>query len=273
MIKPLLWGAVIVGGLILLKLFVLYLEPHVAFFPMRGEHQTPDDVGIPFEAVSLMTDDGETIHSWLLKHPRPQAEVLFFHGNGGNLSIYLGLLAEMYLRSLTVFIFDYRGYGRSSGSPSETGIYKDTRAAVGYFWDNCHTPGAPVIYWGRSLGGVTASYASTLREPNGLILESTFPDKASLVKHYPLLGVLSLLSRYRFPTVEFLEDLSCPALVIHGDKDEIVPFLMGEKVFQGLPGEKYFYRISGARHNDTHKFDPEPYWGRVADFIQGTNNG
>ncbi len=273
MTKLLLWGAVIVGGLIFLKLFVLYLEPHVAFFPMRGEHQTPDDVGIAFDAVSLKTDDGETIHSWLLKHPHPRAEVLFFHGNGGNLSVYLGLIAEMHHRSLTVFIFDYRGYGRSSGSPSERGLYQDTRAAVDHFWEHCHAPNATVIYWGRSLGGVTASYASTLRQPDGLILESTFPDKTSLAKHYPVLGVLSFLSRYRFPTVEFLEDLSCPALVIHGDEDEIVPFPLGEKVFQELRGEKGFYRISGARHNDTHKFDPEPYWRRVVDFMEGVKSG
>ena len=271
--KLLFWGALVVGGLIFLKLFVLSLEPHVAFFPMRGEHQTPDDVGVPFEAVSLTTDDGETIHSWHLKHPHPQAEILFFHGNGGNLSIYLGLIAEMYRRSLTVFIFDYRGYGRSSGSPNETGLYQDTRAAVDHFWEHCHTPEASVVYWGRSLGGVTASYATTLRQPDGLILESTFPDKASLAKHYPVLGALSVLSRYRFPTVEFLQGLSCPALVIHGDQDEIVPFVLGEKVFQELQGEKYFYRISGARHNDTHKFDLEPYWGRVAHFIEGIKNG
>ena len=76
MTKVLLWGAVIIGSLIFLKLFVLYLEPHVAFFPMRGEHETPENRGIPYEVFSLTTEDGETIHSWLLRHPQPEAEVL-----------------------------------------------------------------------------------------------------------------------------------------------------------------------------------------------------
>ena len=97
----------------------------------------------------------------------------------------------MYHHSLTVLAVDYRGYGKSSGSPSEQGLYRDTEALLETFWREIHQPDQVVFYWGKSLGGPVAAYATTLRKPDGLILEATFPNKKSLLNHYPILKFLS----------------------------------------------------------------------------------
>ena len=180
----------------------------------------------------MKTQDGERISAWLLKHPEPRAEVLYFHGNGGNLSAWEEVLTEIYGQSITVFALDYRGYGKSTGSPTEKGLYLDVQAFLERFWTDLHQPSRKVFYWGRSLGGPMATFAVTEKMPDGVILESTFPSKSSLLRHYPLLRILGVFSRYRFSTVSFLKKPHSPVLVLHGDRDKVVPFEQGRLLFQ-----------------------------------------
>ena len=259
-------GLLLAAGL--LKLVVLSVEPHMTFFPLRGITRTPRQLDIPFREIPVKTRDGETVHAWLLDHPETQTEIVFFHGNGGNLSLWLDFLAELYHQSFTVLAIDYRGYGKSTGSPTEDGLYQDTQALVHYFWDQLHQQDRKVVYWGRSLGGVMAAYAGTIREPDGLVLEATFPDKQSFLSHHGLLRILGVFSRYRFPTAEFLSELTRPTLVIHGREDRVVPFAEGRKLFAQLQTEKYFYEIAGAGHNDLQLIDPQTYRERVQEFIE-----
>ena len=250
-----------------LKLLVVFLEPHLTFFPIKGQQSTPASK-ISHKELSLKTSDGENIHAWLLQPSDSQATVVFFHGNGGNLSLWQSFIEDMYHHSLTVLAVDYRGYGKSSGSPSEQGLYRDTEALLETFWREIHQPDQVVFYWGKSLGGPVAAYATTLRKPDGLILEATFPNKKSLLNHYPILKFLSLFSTYQFPTTKFLEGFSRPTLLIHGQKDEVVPFSEGEKLFEHLRAPKYFHAVPGAGHNDLHLLDHSHYWGRVTHFIE-----
>src|SRR5687768_13867826 len=114
--------------LLALKIVVILLEPRMAFFPSRGIQRTPRDLGLDFQDVRIATADGETIHAWWLPHPQPRAQIVYFHGNGGNLSLWLDALATLHAHGWSVLGFDYRGYGASTGKPSERGLYRDTDA-------------------------------------------------------------------------------------------------------------------------------------------------
>src|ERR687895_107873 len=130
--RLLITAAVVVGTL---KLFVWWLEPRMAFYPIRGVQETPATVGLPFTDVRIPTEDNETLHAWWLEHPSPRAQVIFWHGNGGNLSLWLDVITELRRRGFSILAVDYRGYGASTGSPSERGLYRDADASVRLFAD------------------------------------------------------------------------------------------------------------------------------------------
>lgn len=269
----LFYTAAIGVGLLGLRFLILFIEPRLTFFPVSGLTRTPEQMGIPFEEIAFKTEDGETVYAWWIKQAEARSEILFFHGNGGNLSNYVEVFADLYSQKFSIFALDYRGYGKSSGVPSEEGVYRDTKAFIQYFWGRRHDPSQRVVYWGRSLGGTTAAYATTVRQPDGLILEAAFPSKQSLLDHYPFYKIISVFSRYGFPTSDFLRNVSCPVLVIHGDKDRTVPIAQGQKLFKQLQTEKYFYRITGADHNDIHLFSPQEYRKKINEFLERINHG
>jgi fermentation-respiration switch protein FrsA (DUF1100 family) len=261
-----------VVGMMALKLLVVLLEPRLTFFPIRGLDTAPEKSGLPIKEIPLQTADEETVYAWLLEHPEPRGEVLFFHGNGGNLSIWQDFLMSLYHNSLTVFALDYRGYGKSTGSPTEEGLYKDAEALLRHFWTKIHRPDHKVIYWGQSLGGSVAAFATTVRKPDGVILESSFPNKYSLLNHHPALKVLGFLSEFKFPTAEFLDGISCPVLVLHGEQDKVVPLKQGQLLFDRLQTEKYFHTMP-AGHNDLHQVNPDKYWEHINQLIDAMGDG
>ena len=193
---------------------------------------------------------------------------MYVHGNGGNLSIWAPILAGIARQGYSVLAFDYRGYGNSTGHPSERGLYRDVDAVIKRFWDGPRQD-VPVVYWGRSLGGTMAAYAATVWVPDGLILESAFPDVRTLVRISPPMAVRSLFSTYRFPAAEFLQRVTSPVLVMHGDRDSVIPFGQGQALFEKIPGPKRFVTIRGGDHNDLTPPDPRVYWEAVDEFIVG----
>lgn len=261
-------AVIVAGALAALKLLVVWAEPRLAFRPSRPLGLRPDGLGIKYREYRIRTSDGEDLLAWRLEAPDPSAEVVFFHGNAGNLSSWCDLLEQIRQQGLTVTALDYRGYGDSSGTPSEQGLYRDVEAFLQTYWNEIRQQGLPVVYWGRSLGGPVAGYAVQQREPHGLILEATFPSKDSLLDHSPLFKLLSPFSRYRFPTAEFLQGRRCPTLLVHGDRDPVVPFVQGEVLFKALAAPKEFYRVGGAGHNDTQQVGGQAYWRRLAQFIR-----
>jgi fermentation-respiration switch protein FrsA (DUF1100 family) len=253
----------LIAVLLALPLLVRLFEARLAFFPTAGETLTPREFGVEFERLSVATKDGERLAAWKLPHPSPRSHVLYFHGNGGNLSVWAPILSGIARQGYSVVALDYRGYGNSTGRPTESGLYKDVEAIVQEFWERTDQT-KPVIYWGRSLGTVMAAYASTVRAPAGLILESGFPDARSLVRSSPVLAFLAMFSIYRFPGADFLRGATIPVLVIHGDNDHVVPFTQGRALFDRVTGPKQFFTIRGGDHNDAVPPDPEPYWKAVA---------
>lgn len=252
----------------MLKGLVGAFEAKLVFFPSEGEDETPASLGIPYTRVTLTTSDGERIVGWQLEPMAPRADVVYFHGNGGNLSVWLPVLASLHALGLRVFAIDYRGYGLSSGSPSEEGVYRDAEAAVRYATQH-RTPGAPLVFWGRSLGGPVAASATRVASPDGLILESTFADKAAVIRSQPVLRLLNLFAAYRFPTLDLLRGFDKPILVIHGDRDSIIPFPLGRELYDRLAGPKRFAPVPGADHNDFFDISRQSYWEPVLEFLRG----
>lgn len=266
--RMIVYSLLLLTFLVVLKLLVWYVEPKLAFYPFAGVQETPRDLGIEFSDLSIVTSDGERLSAWWLEPRDALAEVVYFHGNGGNLSNWLPIVAAMHARRLAVLAVDYRGYGASSGAPSEQGLYRDADATLDRFWRELHRAGRPVIYWGRSLGGAPATYGAKVRRPDGVILEAPFPDKNAVVAGNPLLRVLGVFSSYRFPMREFLGAYEGPALVIHGDADTIVDPSLGRQVFDALKGPKTLVLIPGADHNDLHDVDPNMYWDAIETFLR-----
>lgn len=253
---------------IALWLLVRWLEPRLAFFPAAGEDQTPAAFAIPFEAVGLKTQDGETLRAWYLPHDHPRAFVLYFHGNGGNLSIWLPMLAGLHRQGYAVAAIDYRGYGLSTGSPTEQGLYRDVDAALAWAKGLRHAD-VPLVVWGRSLGTTMAAYAATKARPDGLILESGFPDMHAVIRDSPLLRALSIFASYRLPTAEYAAQAGVPVLVMHGDADTVIAFRNGQALFDALPQPKRFEVIRGGDHNDLAPPDPQRYWTAIHGFTSG----
>jgi uncharacterized protein len=265
MLLTLIVAAVI--AVVALRALVRVIEPRFAFFPTTGETATPGRYGLPFESATLVSSDGERVRAWTLPHAGPRAHVVYFHGNGGNLSEWLPILAGVQRQGYTVHAIDYRGYGESTGRPTERGLYLDVDAALEWVWSTYGNRRVTVIYWGRSLGTAMAAYGATRRQPDGLILEAGFPDARSLLRASPPLALLGLLSSYRFPTASYAQRAGRPVLVIHGDNDRVIPFTSGRALFDALPEPKRFVRIAGGDHNDVTPADAAAYWTAVHTFI------
>lgn len=252
----------------MLKGVIGAMESRFVFFPYKGEDDNPGSLGIPYTVVPLTTSDGERLTAWQLEPERPIADVVYFHGNGGNLSVWLPVLAALHRLNLRVLAVDYRGYGLSTGSPSEEGVYLDAEAAARHAQSQrAGRPSLPLVFWGRSLGGPIAASATRVVTPDGVVLESSFTDKAAVAGTQPVLKVLNLFAAYRFSTVELMRDFHGPVLVMHGAGDSIVPLSLGRDLFERLSGRKRFVVIPGADHNDFFDISHSVYWTPVLEFI------
>ena len=259
-------AAIAIAALAALFLLVRLIEPALAFFPTAGEDVTPAAHGVPFRAATIVTSDSEQLQLWHLERDSPLARVLYFHGNGGNLSMWSPILAGLWQRGYDVIAIDYRGYGLSTGRPSEAGLYRDVDAALAYVHERAPKTDAPLVYWGRSLGTPMAAYAASRRPPAGVVLEAGFPAMRSVLETNPVLWTLSWLSGYRFPTAAWMSSVTQPTLVLHGDRDSVIPYRLGQRLFASIAGPKTFVTIAGGDHNDAEPSAPEAYWTAVGTF-------
>jgi pimeloyl-ACP methyl ester carboxylesterase len=254
--------------IVVLRVLVWWLEPRMAFYPTAGVQETPAVAGVPFRDVRIDTADGQRLHAWWMEQASPRAQVVFFHGNGGNLSMWLDIFVQLWRRGFSVMAVDYRGYGASTGSASERGLYRDADATIQMFQHQFRRQGIPVIYWGRSIGAPVVAHAAVGAAPDGVVLETPMPDARSVLRTNPVLWLLSFMSTYTFPTSRLLQKYHGPLLILHGDQDEIVPFAAGRRVFERAPSvKKRFVAIEGAHHNDLHVTDPGVYWSTIDTFV------
>ena len=220
------------------------------YFPSKEVLQTPEQAGLDCRDVVLETDDGERLRGSLIaRRGEPHGHLLLLHGNAGNIGDRVLHASVLTAAGFDVLSFDYRGYGDSSGSPSEEGTYRDARAALAWLLAQTHADGTRVFYLGESLGGAVAAQLALERPPAGLVLLSTFTSIRELARvHYPFIPTPFIPDSY--PTARRIRELRAPLLVIHGDRDEIVPPCHGRALFDLASQPKRLEIVHGAGHND-----------------------
>ena len=220
------------------------------YFPSRAIIETPDRAGLDYREVGIRTDDGERLHGWWMRaRTDPLGHLLLCHGNAGNVGDRVLHAALLTATGFDVLLFDYRGYGRSSGRPSEEGTYRDARAALRCLLEQAGVDPARVFFLGESLGGAVALDLALERPPAGLVLLSTFTGVRELGRlHYPFVPASLIPDAYR--TLRRIHELDAPLLVLHGDRDEIVPLSQGRALFEAAPGPKRMHVFPGLGHND-----------------------
>ncbi len=245
---------------------VFACQSKLVYFPTSQLKGTPDDVGLTYEIVWLTTTDKVRLHGWYIPAKKATAVVLFNHGNGGNISHRIDIAHLLNNLGLSVLMFDYRGYGKSQGSPNEQGTYLDAEAAWQYLTRTRGISPDKIVIYGRSLGGAIAAHLAVSHPPGILIVDSTFTSLKDVGQEiYPFLPV-RLLSRFDYPTKKNVSAVRCPVLVIHSPDDDLVPFHHGKQIFDAAKEPKKFLKLEGG-HNDNYMVSPRVYGNGIKGFI------
>ena len=266
----LLWVAVLaLPSCVLTRDGIVPLERAMVYQPSGPHPDTWQPPGLRYEEVHFNSADGTSLYGWYCPVERPRAHVLFCHGNGGNVTYLwpdLRLLTEQL--NVSVLAFDYRGYGKSKGTPSEKGLLADARAARHKLAEQAGIAESQIVLLGRSLGGAVAVDLAAKDGARALILESTFTSLPAVANDdLPLWPGLLMFSRYN--SLSKIGDYHGPLLVAHGDADKIVPYAQGERLFAAANKPKSFVRIPGADHN----FElPSDYIKKLDEFLAALPN-
>jgi fermentation-respiration switch protein FrsA (DUF1100 family) len=257
--------------LILIMAFLMYvfyprIERFFVFFPETHLDGTPEGLKLHYQEVYFTTEDGKRLHGWLFPLHGESPVVLFCHGNAGNISHRLENVRLLVREGLQVFLFDYRGYGRSLGSPSEHGIYLDGLAAYDYLAKQEGISPATIIPFGRSLGAAVAIEICLRREVRSLITESAFTSIRDVARSTALFFPVSYLLPAHYDNLRKIGQINVSKLIIHGRDDEIIPFSMGQRLFEAAKAPKYFLPLERAGHNDTYLVGGRAYFEALARF-------
>lgn len=254
-------------------LVLLYFKQSSLVFLPRVEREfraNPADIGLPFTPLNLATVDGETLDGWIVPsgtEHRARGLVIFFHGNAGNIGHRLDYLRMFHDLGFATLMLDYRGYGRSSGAPSEQGTYRDADAVWQHATQVLGFSAERIVLFGESLGGGVAAHLAEEHRPGALVLASTFtsvPDMGADL--YPLLPI-RLLARIRYDTLSRLPRIACPVMVIHSRNDDIIPFAHGRKLLEAAHAPKRFLEIEGG-HNEGFVFGREAWIRQLDEFLR-----
>jgi fermentation-respiration switch protein FrsA (DUF1100 family) len=273
-------GAAVALGVVISLGMVLSLPgrflDRMIFQPSHDVGTLPEQLAVDVEEVFLESEDGVRVHAYYLPASGASRAILFLHGNAGNAWHRLPNALELSRRGADVLLLDYRGYGRSEGVPSESGVYADARAALAYVISERGIPEHRILLFGRSLGGAVAIDLAQERGLAGVILESTFTTAADVSRELlrPPFGWLAAPLCYgRFDSRSKIRSLRSPLLFFHGDQDEIIPVQLGRRLFEAAPQPKAFETIVGAGHNDTVWVGGKPYFDRIERFLNEVAGG
>ena len=226
----------------------------------------PHAFGLKVEDVWFDSADGVKLHGWWIPHPSARGTILYCHGNTGSIAHRIGVFRHFQRLRINLLAFDYRGYGRSGGSPSEVGLYRDVRAAFDYLVESLDQRPGEIILFGHSLGGAVAVDCAMDKPMAGLVVQSSFTHIRDAAKAmFPTLP-LHLAATREFRSVEKVGRIDIPKLFIHGDCDETVPVELGEKLFAAASEPKELFIVRRAGHNDVHRFGGLRYLHRLSRF-------
>jgi len=265
--RPLPTPVWVIAILAAIWIFLRYFEWRSIYFPSTKIELTPDTLGLDYEDIYFISEDGNMLHGWWIPHPHARGTIIHCHGNAGNIGDRLWVAADMSRLDVNVFLFDYRGYGKSKGLPTEKGTYADARAAyevVREKYSDMNEP--PVIVYGQSLGGAVAIQLALEKPVRGLIIESTFSSTIDMGHElYPYLPV-KLLGNFRYDSLSKVGHLSMPKLFAHSRTDDLVPYKFGEKLFNAAADPKKFITLTGGHNEAGWSLSPE-YWKAIDEFV------
>ncbi len=236
------------------SLLVALFSCSLIFQPPRSTYKS-----LPHQ-VLLKTPDGKTLAAVHRVHPDARYTVLFSHGNAEDLGMMIPYLEDYYQMGFSVFAWDYRGYGKSTGKPREKNVFQDLDVLYDYLVNTAKVPPERIILHGRSLGGGAATEFARRYPVAGLILESTFVSAFRVVTRIPL------FFGDKFLNLEKLARVNCPVLVIHGKKDSVVAFWHGKRLYKKANSPKYKFWVDKADHNDLEHVAGASYWKAIRDF-------
>ncbi len=272
---------IVAGAFLLFGAYLYFRQDRMVFCPTTELADTPSSLGLSFEEVYVDVAGGEKVHAWYLPAGSTGTEtsdptqtagaaktVLFCHGNGGNISHRLETAEFITGLGVNILLFDYRGYGRSDGSPSESKVYADAEACYRWLLSEKGVLPQDIVVFGRSLGGAVAIELAGRVNCGALVVESSFTsarDMARLI--FPYFPVRYLL-RYEFDSIRKIPSVGCPILVTHSVEDDIIPFAMGRRLFDSARKPKRFVPFYG-RHNERDYLCDPSYVEAVRDIVTG----
>ena len=226
----------------------------------------PEAFGLTAEDVWFSSRDGTRLHGWWMPHPSARGTLLYCHGNTGSIAHRIGVFRHLQRLKVNLLAFDYRGYGRSGGTPSEPGLFQDVRAAYQHLVTDLYQDPEEIILFGHSLGGAVAVDCALDCPVAGLVVQSSFTHIRDAAKAmFPTLP-LHLAATRQFRSVEKVDKISVPKLFIHGDRDESVPVELGKRLFEVARDPKDLYIVRRAGHNDVHRHGGMRYLRRLSRF-------
>jgi uncharacterized protein len=262
MIRIIVYAAVAYGVL-------RWFEWSQLYIPSRDVYATPDSAGLAYEDVTLVTEDDRRVHAWWIPHPKARGTVIVCHGNAGTIADRIWIAADLHIFRVNVLLFDYRGYGKSSGFPTERGTYRDARAAYEFArLKHGESDDPPIIVYGRSLGGAVAAHLASTVPVRGVVLESAFTSVPDMARRlYPFLP-LRWLVHFRYDTIGRIGEIDAPILIAHSVDDEMIASENGRLLYEAANEPKLFVELSGG-HNDSGWNRTPAYWKAWKEWLGG----
>jgi len=267
---PITWPyilSLIIFFIVLSVVFYTRIENFYVFFPQTNLEITPVDLHLNYRDVYFNSPDREKLHGWFFPTDVRQPVIMISHGNACNISHMLDYANILIDKNLQVFLFDYRGYGKSTGAPSEKGIYMDAQAAYDYLVNEERIAADNIILFGQSLGAAAAIDVAIKNHIRSIIIEGAFTSTRDMSKTMFPISIVSFLLPSNYNNLKKISQITVPKLIIHGEDDEIVPFSMGKRLFEASMEPKYFCAIKGAGHNDPFIVGGKKYFEDFAYFV------
>lgn len=267
--RPLVALLMLAAMLVLGWLWMRWFERSNLYYPDKEITFLPSQVRLAYEDVSFLAPDGTKLHGWFLPGKPGAATLLFCHGNGGNIGHRVQKLRVLSGLGVSIFIFDYAGYGRSAGRPSEKATYRDAVAAYDYLTQERGISPAEIVLYGESLGTAIAVELATRKSTRAMVLESPFTSTIAMGQRLlPWLPVRAMVT-YRYDTLSKIPQLELPLLIMHSRADEVIPFDMGQAVYDAARSKKTFFELQGG-HNDGYEVTGAGYAEAIGQFLKLT---
>ena len=245
--------------------YLRYFEHRALYFPTKEIEFTPEIINLSYEDIYFSTEDSIKLNAWFVPARDSRFTLLFCHGNGGNICHRIEKIKTLNALGLDVFIFDYRGYGKSDGRMSERGFYRDVSAAYEYLISERKISPDRIVLYGESLGGAVAIDLAARTHVRALITESTFSSTKDAAREiFPYFPVFLISSK--FDSLDKIKNIKAPKLIIHSQNDEIIPFVQSEKLFNAAPEPKKRLILIGP-HNSCYIDSEERYIAGIEEFL------